>query len=139
MTSPSATAAPPAAAPPGQTHKGQTYEDLTGSHDWETHLPPSPEGRLLVSADYCPECGAGVRFLLNPDGAILAARFSDPGGQPGSRSLFTLQHGRMEPADPEPAGGSWRSTTTARNRRGPSPPFRAGRIPPGSTGPWARR
>ena len=92
------------------TYENPTYENLTGDHDWETHLPPSPEGSLMVSADYCPECGAGLRLLLDQDGAILAARLDQqsgqqpghqPGGKPGSPSLFTLQNGRMEPADSE--------------------------------------
>ena len=108
MTSPSS-AAPTAAArkkrPREKSYekpREKFYENLTGSHDWETHLPPSPEGRLLVSADYCPECGAGLRFLLDPDGAILAARLDQqPGVEPGRRSLFILQNGRMEPADAE--------------------------------------
>ena len=99
MTSPSTAAA----QPPQHAHRdGKTYEDLTGSHDWETHLPPSPEGRLLVSADFCPECGAGLRFLLDRDGTILAARLDQqPGGKPGRPSLFILQNDRMEPADAE--------------------------------------
>ena len=108
MTSPSS-AAPTAAArkkrPREKSYekpREKSYENLTGSHGWETHLPPSPEGRLLVSADYCPECGAGLRFLLDPDGAILAARLDQqPGVEPRRRSLFILQNGRMEPADAE--------------------------------------
>ena len=87
----------------------QSYEDLTCDHDWETHLPPSPEGNLMVSADYCTECGDGLRLLLDRDGAILAARLDrkceqEPGQEPDrpvSPSLFILQNGRMEPSDSE--------------------------------------
>ena len=106
----SASTAAPTAAQDRLTLENLTYENLTGDHDWETHLPPSPEGSLMVSADYCPECGAGLRLLLDQDGAILAARLDQqsgqqpghqPGGKPGSPSLFILQNGRMEPADSE--------------------------------------
>ena len=130
--------------------KAKSYEDLTCDHDWETHLPPSPEGNLMVSADYCPECGAGLRLLLDQDGAILAARLDQqsgqqpghqPGGKPGSPSLFILQNGRMEPADSE----ACRRVVRERNH-GSGPawsiapfPFLTGTIPHGGTGPWARR
>ena len=104
----SASTAAPTAAQDRLTYENPTYENLTGDHDWETHLPPSPEGELLVSADYCTECGAGLRLLLDQDGAILAARLDQQSGQqpgqqhgdkPCSPNLFTLQNGRMEPAD----------------------------------------
>ena len=82
-----------------------TYEELLEGHDWETHLPPSPEGRLIRTADYCPCCDASVHFLLGPEGvAILAARFTVPAAAPGHQPptrLFLLEHGRMERKAPE--------------------------------------
>ena len=77
-----------------------TYQELLEGHDWETHLPPSPEGRLTRTADYCPGCGVSVHFLLRQDReTILAARFREP-----SRGLFRtflLERGRMEAASAE--------------------------------------
>ena len=82
-----------------------TYEELLEGHDWETHLPPSPEGRLIRTADYCPCCEASVHFLLGPEGvAILAARFTVPAAAPGQQPptrLFLLEHDRMERKNPE--------------------------------------
>ena len=82
-----------------------TYEELLEGHDWETHLPPSPEGRLIRTADYCPCCDASVHFLLGPEGvAILAARFTVPAAAPGQQPptrLFLLEHDRMERKAPE--------------------------------------
>ena len=40
----SASTAAPTAAQDRLTLENLTYENLTGDHDWETHLPPSPEG-----------------------------------------------------------------------------------------------
>ena len=81
-----------------------SYQELLQGHDWETHLPPSPEGRLIRTADYCPGCGASVHFLLRrEEETILAARFTVPGAVPSQQParLFILEHGRMEPKTPE--------------------------------------
>ena len=85
-----------------------SYQELLEGHDWETHLPPSPEGRLVRTADYCPGCGASVHFLLRPEEeTILAARFTVPATIPGTipsqqpARLFILEHDRMEPKTPE--------------------------------------
>ena len=77
-----------------------TYQELLEGHDWETHLPPSPEGRLVRTADYCTGCGASVHFLLRPEAAtILAARFTLPDRQ--THRLFLLEADRMEPRTPQ--------------------------------------
>ena len=81
-----------------------SYQELLEGHDWETHLPPSPEGRLMRTADYCPGCGASVHFLLRrEEETILAARFTVPATIPEQKParLFILEHGRMEPKNPE--------------------------------------
>ena len=85
-----------------------SYQELLEGHDWETHLPPSPEGRLVRTADYCPGCGASVHFLLRrEEETILAARFTVPATIPGTipsqqpARLFILEHDRMEPKTPE--------------------------------------
>ena len=81
-----------------------SYQELLEGHDWETHLPPSPEGWLMRTADYCPGCGASVHFLLRrEEETILAARFTVPGTIPSQQParLFILEHGRMEPKTPE--------------------------------------
>ena len=76
------------------------YQELLEGHDWETHLPPSPEGRLVRTIDHCPGCGTSVHLLLRrEEGAILAARFNVPNRR-GHR-LFLLERGRMEPATAE--------------------------------------
>ena len=72
------------------------YEELLEGHDWETHLPPSPEGRLFRTIDFCPECGASVHFLTDRRQTIVAAGFKFPGRS--RAALFILQNGRMEPA-----------------------------------------
>ena len=87
-----------------------TYEELMEGHDWETHLPPSPEGRLIRTADYCPCCDASVHFLLGPEGvAILAARFTVPAAaRPGlvrpRRPGRPTPVGREAPAPGAPVG-----------------------------------
>ena len=75
-----------------------TYEELLEGHDWETHLPPSPEGRLIRTADYCPCCEASVHFLLGPEGvAILAA--CQRGMSVGFTTAAALVHELMEARD----------------------------------------
>ena len=110
------------------TYENPTYENLTGDHDWETHLRPPPRGELLVSGDYCTECGAGLRLLLDQDGAILAARWtSSPATSHAHRTCSPCRTAGWSPRTPRPAGWSCGSATTARSRRGPSLPFRSRR------------
>ena len=97
--------APELVTPEQEAPADGSYQELLEGHDWETHLPPSPEGRLIRTADYCPGCGASVHFLLGPEGvAILAARFTVPAAAPGQQPptrLFLLEHDRMERKNPE--------------------------------------
>ena len=102
-----------------------SYQELLEGHDWETHLPPSPEGRLMRTADYCPGCGASVHFLLRrEEETILAARFTVPATIPSQQParLFILEHGRMEPKnDRSLPPGSPGDQPRPRTRPGPSP------------------
>ena len=100
--------APELVTPELEAPADRSYQELLEGHDWETHLPPSPEGRLVRTADYCPGCGASVHFLLRPEEeTILAARFTVPATIPGTipsqqpARLFLLEHDRMEPKTPK--------------------------------------
>ena len=57
----------------------KSYIGLIFARDWQTHLPPSPEGQLLASADYCTESGDIAHFILDPKSReIIAACFNQP-------------------------------------------------------------
>ncbi len=81
-----------------------TYQELMEGHDWELHLPPSPEGpHLLRTAYYCPECKASVHLLLSPEGeTILAAGFTYPAQTypPGRLHQVQTYPARLYPARP---------------------------------------
>ena len=101
-----------------------SYQELLEGHDWETHLPPSPEGRLMRTADYCPGCGASVHFLLRrEEETILAARFTVPATIPSQQParLFLLEHDGWNAKTPKPAARLSGSSTPAPARLGPSP------------------
>ena len=57
----------------------KSYLGLIQGRAWQTHLPPSPEGQLLASADYCTESGDIGHFILDPKSReIIAACFNQP-------------------------------------------------------------
>ena len=66
---------------------------------WQTHLPPSPEGRLLASADYCPESGDIAHFILDPKSReIIIACFDSCFNEPEELCYFLKQeNGLMAP------------------------------------------
>ena len=57
----------------------KSYIGLIFARDWQTHLPPSPEGQMLASADYCTESGDIAHFILDPKSReIIIACFEQP-------------------------------------------------------------
>ena len=61
------------------TEEPQSYLGLIFGRDWQTHLPPSPEGQMLASADYCPESGDVAHFILDSKSReIIIACFNQP-------------------------------------------------------------
>ena len=74
----------------------KSYLDLIQNHPWQTHLPPSPEGRLLASADYCTESGDIAHFILAPKSReIIAACINQPMEE--LRFFLKQENGLMAP------------------------------------------
>ena len=74
----------------------KSYLDLIQNHPWQTHLPPSPEGRLLASADYCTESGDIAHFILAPKSReIIAACINQPMEE--LRYFLKQENGLMTP------------------------------------------
>ena len=74
----------------------KSYLDLIQDHPWQTHLPPSPEGRLLASADYCTESGDIVHFILaTKSREIIAACINQPMEE--LRFFLKQENGLMAP------------------------------------------
>ena len=81
------------------------YADALGAHDWEPHLPASPDGRLVVRADYCRTCGGSARFAENRQGELMAAITHTPADlhwEPGDpvcmqTGLYVFRNDQMEP------------------------------------------
>ena len=74
----------------------KSYLDLIQDHPWQTHLPPSPEGRLLASADYCTESGDIAHFILAPKSReIIAACINQPMEE--LRYFLKQENGLMTP------------------------------------------
>ena len=77
----------------------KSYMGLIFARDWRTHLPPSPEGQLLASADYCPESGDIAHFILDPKSReIIIACFDSCFNEPEELCYFLKQeNGLMAP------------------------------------------
>ena len=77
----------------------KSYMGLIFARDWHTHLPPSPEGQLLASADYCPESGDIAHFILDPKSReIIIACFDSCFNEPEELCYFLKQeNGLMAP------------------------------------------
>jgi hypothetical protein len=74
----------------------KSYIGLIFARDWQTHLPPSPEGRLLASADYCTESGDIAHFILDPKSReIIAACINQPMEE--LRYFLKQENGLMAP------------------------------------------
>ena len=79
----------------------KSYLDLIQDHPWQTHLPPSPEGRLLASADYCTESGDIAHFILKQENGdpksreIIAACINQPMEE--LRYFLKQENGLMAP------------------------------------------
>ena len=77
----------------------KSYMGLIFARDWQTHLPPSPEGQMLASADYCPESGDIAHFILDPKSReIIIACFDACFNEPDELRYFLKQeNGMMAP------------------------------------------
>ena len=77
----------------------KSYLGLIFGRDWQTHLPPSPEGQLLASADYCTESGDIAHFILDPKSReIIIACFDSCFNEPEELRYFLKQeNGLMAP------------------------------------------
>ena len=77
----------------------KSYLGLIHGRDWQTHLPPSPEGQLLASADFCPESGDIAHFILDPKSReIIIACFDSCFNEPEELCYFLKQeNGLMAP------------------------------------------
>ena len=77
----------------------KSYLGLIFGRAWQTHLPPSPEGQLLASADYCTESGDIAHFILDPKSReIIIACFDSCFNQPEELCYFLKQeNGLMAP------------------------------------------
>ena len=77
----------------------KSYMGLIFARDWQTHLPPSPEGQLLASADFCPESGDIAHFILDPKSReIIIACFDSCFNEPEELCYFLKQeNGLMAP------------------------------------------
>ena len=74
----------------------QSYMGLIFGRDWQTHLPPSPEGQMLASADYCTESGDIAHFILDPKNReIIIACFNQPMEE--LRYFLKQENGLMAP------------------------------------------
>ena len=75
----------------------KSYMGLIFGRDWQTHLPPSPEGQMLASADYCPESGDVAHFILDPKSReIIIACFDSCFNEPDELRYFLLQEKRAD-------------------------------------------
>ena len=77
----------------------KSYMGLIFARDWQTHLPPSPEGQMLASADYCPESCDIAHFILDPKSReIIIACFDACLNEPDELRYFLKQeNGMMAP------------------------------------------
>ena len=77
----------------------KSYIGLIFARDWQTHLPPSPEGQMLASADYCTESGDIAHFILDPKSReIIIACFDSCFNEPQELCYFLKQeNGLMAP------------------------------------------
>ena len=77
----------------------KSYIGLIFARDWRTHLPPSPEGQMLASADYCTESGDIAHFILDPKSReIIIACFDSCFNEPQELCYFLKQeNGLMAP------------------------------------------
>ena len=77
----------------------KSYLGLIFGRAWQTHLPPSPEGQLLASADYCTESGDIAHFILDPKSReIIIACFDSCFNEPEELCYFLKQeNGLMAP------------------------------------------
>ena len=78
----------------------KSYLGLIFGRAWQTHLPPSPEGQLLASADYCTESGDIAHFILDPKSReIIIACFDSCFNQPMEELCYFLkqENGLMAP------------------------------------------
>ena len=77
----------------------KSYMGLIFARDWRTHLPPSPEGQMLASADHCPETGDIAHFILDPKSReIIIACFDSCFNEPEELCYFLKQeNGLMAP------------------------------------------
>ena len=93
------TLAPERITPELESPTDGTYEGLIHGRDWQTHLPPSPEGQLLASADYCTESGDIAHFILDPKSRkIIIACFDSCFNEPEEPCYFLKQeNGLMAP------------------------------------------
>ena len=88
-------------APDVIVEEPKSYLDLIQDHPWQTHLPPSPEGRLLASADYCTESGDIAHFILKQENGdpksreIIAACINQPMEE--LRYFLKQENGLMAP------------------------------------------
>ena len=81
------------------TEEPKSYLGLIHGRAWQTHLPPSPEGQLLASADYCTESGDIAHFILDPKSReIIIACFDSCFNEPEELCYFLKQeNGLMAP------------------------------------------
>ena len=93
----SATRAVAQAAQEGQG----SFRKMLQHHQWQTHLPPSPQGRLLAHADYCVDTGDIAHFINQTGDAgqtqLVAACILRPMEEPAF-FLAQISNGRMAPA-----------------------------------------
>ena len=78
----------------------KSYIGLIFARDWRTHLPPSPEGQMLASADYCTESGDIAHFILDPKSReIIIACFDSCFNEPMEELCYFLkqENGLMAP------------------------------------------
>ena len=67
----------------------KSYMGLIFARDWQTHLPPSPEGQMLASADYCPESGDIAHFILDPKSREIIIACFDACNEPWMNSAIS--------------------------------------------------
>ena len=116
----------------------KSYMGLIFARDWQTHLPPSPEGQMLASADYCPESGDIAHFILDPKSReIIIACFDSCFNEPDELRYFLLQeNGLMAPVTKAESRKALDRLNANAKIEWSYPPSTKGQPKRNDTGPW---
>ena len=84
----------------------KSYLGLIHGRDWQTHLPPSPEGQLLASADFCRSPATSPTSSSTPRAGRSSSPASTPAYNRTSELCYFLkqENGLMPPVTKAESG-----------------------------------